>query len=115
MPPGFGNGAYCDVRDVAKLHVWCMEHPKDSSGQRLIANAGQGLPQAMVDILQAAYPKRQQLMVSGMPLEGYNPDFSYVRGGIDGSLAVALTGQAYIKFDKAVRDTAQQMEAWLDF
>lgn len=52
-------------------------------------------------------------MVSGNPQQGYNPDFSYSLGGIDGTKAVAWTGMTYIQYDQAVKDTAQQMEFWL--
>ena len=27
VPPGIGYMAYIDVREVAALHVWCLEHP----------------------------------------------------------------------------------------
>ena len=52
-------------------------------------------------------------MISGNPRQGYNQDFSYSLGGINGSKAVAWTNLAYIKYDQAVRDTAKQMEGWL--
>ena len=113
LPRALGNGAYCDVRDVAAIHLWCIEHADKVSGERFIANAGQGLPQALADILHEAYPKRKDLMVSGNPREGYNQDFSYSLGGINGSKAVAWTSLAYINYDQAVRDTAKQMEGWL--
>ena len=113
LPRAFGNGAYCDVRDVAAMHVWCIEHASEAAGQRFIVNAGQGLPQALADVLHAAYPERTHLMVAGNPGEGYNRDFTYLRGGIDGTKATACTGTGYIKYDQAVRDTAKQMETWL--
>ena len=44
VPPGLGASSYIDVRDVARLHIWCMEHPSESCGQRYIATNGRGTP-----------------------------------------------------------------------
>lgn len=58
IPPGIGAQCYIHVNDVAALHIWCMEHPAKSNGQRYLAANGIGTTQAMADILRREYPKR---------------------------------------------------------
>lgn len=81
VPPAMEINGYVDVRDVAGIHLWCMEHPKRSDGQRYIVSAGLGTPQAAADILRQAYPSREDVIPRGEPGKGYLPDYGFIREG----------------------------------
>lgn len=104
-----------DVRDVADIHTWCGEHPKDSDGHRYIACAGFGGTQAMADILRKASPDRRDLISKGEPGRGYNPDYSHLVDGISvsGEKAEEHMRLKYIPFDRTVLDTAKVFEIWV--
>lgn len=71
LPPQIGAATYIDVRDVAALHVWCMEHPEESRGQRYLATNGKANPQACADVLRRLYPECSERIILGNPGEGY--------------------------------------------
>ncbi|KAI9721280.1 MAG: hypothetical protein M1812_002442 [Candelaria pacifica] len=115
IPAAFGTASCVDVRDVARVHVWCMEHPSESANQRYIACAGKGPPQAIADILREAYPDRREMIPLGEPGKGYMPDYSFPEDGIniDGSKAERTAGFMYIRFDQSILDTARVLEQYL--
>ena len=40
VPAQIGLATYIDIRDVSAMHIWCVEHPTASNGQRyLLFNA----------------------------------------------------------------------------
>lgn len=114
--PGFGTNGYVDVRDVAKIHIWCMEHPTQSANQRYSASAGLGPPQAVVDILRRAYPERRDIIPRGEPGKGYLPDFRSIgRGGnCNSTKASEAADIQYIPYDQSIVETAKVLERYLE-
>lgn len=78
IPPGIGAQSYVHVDDVANLHIWCMEHPLESNGQRYLAANGTGTTQAMADILRQHYSDRD--IVVGKPGSNYVEGYRFVPG-----------------------------------
>lgn len=113
IPDPFGSGSCVDVRDVARVHIWAMEHPEVANGERYITAYGQGTPQAIADILHEGYPERKEKMVVGEPGQGYRKDYQYEIGGISGDKVEKATGQRWIRFDQSVLDAAKSLEGWL--
>ncbi len=104
--PGF-----VDVRDVARITVWAVEHPEKANGERYITSAAHGPTQAIADILRKAYPDRDDIIEKGTPGEGYLPGYKYPTSlNYDGSKATRATGQDYIPFEKTVLDTAEALK-----
>lgn len=112
--PGARPG-YVDIRDVARLVVFAVQHPEKANNERFIAASAYALPQGVADILRKAYPERAGIIEEGKPGEGYSPDHSFPRDGLvyDGSKAVRVTGQEYIPWEKTVLDTVEQLKAIL--
>ena len=111
MPAQIGGALYVDVRDVAALPVWCMEHPEESKGQRYMATNGKAPPQAYADILRESYPKRDILV--GQPGAGYvqvtywfHPD----NGSAVASKAYKALGvERFIGIQQSILDTIEAM------
>ena len=114
--PSTGSNEYVDVRDVAKIHLWCMEHPDQSANQRYIATAGLGPRQAVADILRKAYPEREPIIPRGKPGEGYRPDFGLFTTNrkCNGTKAAEAIGLQYIPYDQSIIDTAKVLEQYLE-
>ncbi|KAH0563071.1 hypothetical protein GP486_002365 [Trichoglossum hirsutum] len=119
LPAKIGTGAYVDVRDVAAAHVWAIENPAASDGQRYIVAAGLGPPQAIADLIREVYPERGPSIPLGNPGEGYVKGeygwFPAEAGGIALSakkLEEAM-GIKWIKFDKCILDTVKCLEKYL--
>jgi len=111
LPPQIGGASYIDVRDVARVHVWALEHPARSHGGRYIMSNGKAPPQAAADLLRKAYPERD--IVVGNPGQGYTPDYWFVEG--EPSLVAtkayeALGVQRFISYDQSVMDTVEAFE-----
>ncbi|KAL7904112.1 hypothetical protein GGI35DRAFT_472665 [Trichoderma velutinum] len=106
--------AYVDVRDVARLVVFGIEHPEKADSERYIAANVFAPLQATADILRAAYPERKHIIQEGNPGEGYFPDYRFPDEVIfDGSKAVRATGQGYIPWETTVQDAAKAFEKYL--
>ncbi|AEO56629.1 hypothetical protein MYCTH_45943 [Thermothelomyces thermophilus ATCC 42464] len=103
---------YVDVRDVARLVVFAVDHPEATNGERYLLAAHHSPAQAVADLLREAYPERAGIIHKGNPGEGYLPDYRFPPDGIvyDGSKAVRLTGQDYIPWPKTVLDTAESVK-----
>lgn len=111
IPPGIGAMSYIDVRDVAAIHIWCLEHPEESDGERYLATNGKGTPQAMADILRKAYPERE--IVVGEPGCNYIPDFWFVPGetsAVAHKAYKALGVDWFIMYDQSILDTVEAFE-----
>jgi nucleoside-diphosphate-sugar epimerase len=106
---------FIDVRDVARLHVFAIEHSDKTNGQRYLAVAGVSSGQAVADILNKHYPQRKGIIKLGQPGQGYPTDYKMSAGGIsfDTSKAVKATGQDWIGFEKTVLDAANAFEIYL--
>ena len=113
VPEPVGSASFVDVRDVARLHVWAMEHPEAANHERYIAVSGQSVPQAMVDILRKGYPQRDKKIVVGNPGKGYKNDYTFTEGGFSSDKAVQATGESWIGLEQCVLDAAKSLEGFL--
>lgn len=80
LPPQIGGASYIDVRDVAALHVWAMENPSQSSGQRYLATNGKAPPQGIADTIRKLYRQEEKVMdriISGEEGRGYVTAFGW--------------------------------------
>ena len=114
--PGFGTHGFVDVRDVAWIHIWCMEHPSQSSDKRIRASAGLERPQGVVDTLRQAYPERQDVIPQKEPGKGYLPDTVLIREKpfVNGVQASQLVAMKYIPYKQSILETAKVLERYLD-
>ncbi|KAK6379990.1 hypothetical protein LTS17_006064 [Exophiala oligosperma] len=113
LPPQIGGAGYVDVRDVARMHVWAMEHPDRSDGQRYLLSMGKAPPQAAADLLREKFPGRD--IVVGNPGQGYTPpDYGFVEGEsslVSTKAHKALGGaDSFIRYDKSILDTVEAFE-----
>jgi nucleoside-diphosphate-sugar epimerase len=108
-----GHDAYVDVRDIARLTLFGLEHPDTVDGERFLAAAGWAPPQAIADILRDKYPGRARIIERGNPTEGYAPGFGFLSDGLafDGTKAVRVTGMQYLPVEKTVIDTIDRLQA----
>ncbi|EPS43583.1 hypothetical protein H072_2369 [Dactylellina haptotyla CBS 200.50] len=111
-----GASTYVHVYDVARLFVWAAENGDKANGERYLALAGRGGDQAVMDILNEAYPSRKDVMPQGEKGKGYTKDYLWPSEGVnwDISKAVKATGQDWIKYDRVVLDTAKAFEHLVD-
>jgi nucleoside-diphosphate-sugar epimerase len=101
-----------DVRDVARLHVYAIEHGDKANGERYLAVSGFTAAQAIADILNKHYPERKGIIQVGTPGKGYPADY---KSGVpvDSTKAVKATGQDWIPYEKTVLDAAKVFEQFL--
>ncbi|KAK1753575.1 hypothetical protein QBC47DRAFT_386765 [Echria macrotheca] len=108
--PGAYN-AHVDIRDVARIVVFGVEHPDKADGHRFLASAHLSPPQAVADILREAYPDRKGIIQEGTPGEGYSPDYSFAKKVVfDTSKTVEATGQGFIPWKDTVLDTVEKLK-----
>lgn len=102
---------YVDVRDVARLIKYSVEHPSETNGERYILAAVNGPAQSVADILREAYPDRRNVIHEGTPGQGYNlPGYTFPKErGVDASKSRKLLG-AYLPWEQTVVDTAKSFE-----
>lgn len=123
VPPTFGSGGFVDVRDVALMHTWAYEHPKEADGERYIGCKSFGPTQAVADVLNREYDGTAigSKIAKGTPGEGYLGydketgrvgDIGYPPGRIrtDGSKAPKVMGFTYRTFPESIIDTAKALE-----
>ncbi len=112
VPPSIGGQSYIDVRDVAALHVWVMEHPAQSNGQRYIAANGKGTPQAAADILRKAFPDRD--IIVGEPESDYVPGTYDYPPGMRSTRATkaykAMGVESFRQYEDSILDTVKSFE-----
>ncbi|EXJ86407.1 hypothetical protein A1O3_03358 [Capronia epimyces CBS 606.96] len=111
MPPPIGGAGYIDVRDVASMHVWAVENPDRSHGQRYMLANGRAPPQAAADLLRNTFPERD--IIVGSPGLGYIQDYGFPQGQptlISSKALDALGLQHFIRFDKSILDTVEAFE-----
>jgi nucleoside-diphosphate-sugar epimerase len=112
MPPPIGYAPFIDVRDVAAMHVWCLEHPNESADQRYFMTNGIAPPQAVADLLRKKYPERG--IVVGAPGEGYDEkDYWYPTDSpsfVATKAYEALEVERFTGFEKMIDDTIEAFE-----
>jgi nucleoside-diphosphate-sugar epimerase len=116
LVPATAGGAYVDVRDVATIFAFAVEHPDLVNGKRLPLVGGYGPTQAVVDILREAYPERRGLIPEGKSGRGYRTDWKAVEGStsISAKLVEEMTGLEWMPFDISIRDTARSFEKFVE-
>ncbi|KAL1962339.1 hypothetical protein VTN77DRAFT_9752 [Rasamsonia byssochlamydoides] len=110
IPQPVAAGAYVDVRDVAAVCVFAVEHPELVAGKRFPVVAGQGPPQAVADILREHYPERKDIIPEGTKGVGYRrEDWQWAGSTISFSskLIEETMRIEWIPFDKSVLDTVE--------
>lgn len=126
VPPNIGSGGFVDVRDVAKIHTWAFEHPKEANGERYIAAEGFGPMQAAADILRLKFKgtEIEGKIPVGKPGEGYTGydaktgevgHVQYLEGSteINGQKVSRVMGLEYVEYRKSVEETAEVLKALL--
>ncbi|KAK0648371.1 hypothetical protein B0T16DRAFT_370772 [Cercophora newfieldiana] len=109
------SDAYVDVRDVARLVVFGVDHREKANGERFIVASSWSPPQAVADILRRVYPERKEIIKEGTPGAGYLEGYKFTKKLVyDGSKAVKLTGQGWIPWEKTVVDTVEKLRPILD-
>lgn len=111
VPPQIGGASYIDVRDVARMHIWAVEHPEKSHRERYMVTNGKGPPQAAADLLREKFPDRD--IVVGNPGQGYTPDYWFVKGEpsmVSAKAYKALGVDRFIMYDTSVLDTVAAFE-----
>ncbi|KAF4959509.1 hypothetical protein FSARC_10714 [Fusarium sarcochroum] len=107
--PGF-----VDVRDIARVAVFSVDHPDKANGERFLLTGGLVPPQAAADVLRKAYPERRDIIKVGKPGEGYNLGYSFPEQRfLDASKTVKLTGQDFYSVEQTIVDTAKSLEKFL--
>lgn len=99
-----------DVRDVAQLLRYAVEHPEQTNGERYIASGAVDHPQALKDILRDEFEEARKRIVEGEKGVGYSADYQDREGGyrVDSSKAKKLLeGGDWISYRKSVVDTAK--------
>lgn len=112
LPPQIGGATYIDVRDVARMHVWCVEHPRQSSGERYLLTNGKAPPQAAADVLRTVLfaddARVRDRIAVGEPGAGWVPGFGWPENettAVARKAYDALGVQRFRSFDESLRDT----------
>ncbi|KAF2121839.1 putative NAD dependent epimerase/dehydratase [Lophiotrema nucula] len=108
-PPSAALPQVVDVRDVAKLILYPIEHAEETDRERYIASSAVAHPQAYADILREAFPDAKGRIREGKPGEGYTKDYEVDErqvNRVDSSKAKKLIGE-WIPLETSVVDTAK--------
>ena len=113
--PGFGTPGFVDVRDVAKIHIWCMEHPIQSRDKRIRAHAGVERPYGLVGTLRQAYPERGDVIPRKELGIGYVGDKGGLRERdfVNGEQVTQVAAIRYISYKQSILETARVLELYL--
>ncbi|KAH8727211.1 putative NAD dependent epimerase/dehydratase [Phaeosphaeriaceae sp. PMI808] len=116
LKPFPGLSEVVDVRDVAQLLRYPIEHPVETNGERYIASGSISHPQATADILREELKSDASALArisKGTPGKGYRSDYQQIdddQGGNDVDSSKArklLEGGEWISHKKSVIDTAK--------
>ncbi|KAH6843441.1 hypothetical protein B0I37DRAFT_393643 [Chaetomium sp. MPI-CAGE-AT-0009] len=106
-----GSDTYVDIRDVARLVVFGVEHGDKANNERFLTAAYYAPAQSVADILREEFPERVDIIKEGTPNEGYYPDYRFPKKSVfDGTKAVRVTGQDYIPWRQTVLDTIEKLK-----
>jgi nucleoside-diphosphate-sugar epimerase len=110
VPSPIAAGAYVDVRDVAAVSLFAVEHPELVAEKRIPVVAGQGPPQAVADILREHYPERRDVVPEGTVGAGYRRgDWKWAANtfSFSSTLIEDMMHIEWIPFDNCVLDTVK--------
>ena len=118
LPMQIGGATWCDVRDVAALHVWVLEHPEEAGGERYLATNGKGPPQAVADVLRDVIFRdeevRKERVFVGEPGKGYaKGDYGWPddEPTVKATKAYQALGiERFRSFEEMIRDTVVAFE-----
>jgi nucleoside-diphosphate-sugar epimerase len=99
-----------DVRDVAQLLRYAVEHPEETDGERYIASSAVSNEQAIRDILRDEFVEARGRIEEGERGVGYREDGKEVGEGYrvdSGKARKLLEGGEWISYGKSVVDTAR--------
>ncbi|KZF25342.1 NAD(P)-binding protein [Xylona heveae TC161] len=104
-----GAAPYSDIRDLAKIYLWCTENPQIADGQRYLVVAGHGPQKAMYDILKEAYPERAHMIPNGDEFLRYNKDWTFDEDGVrfDSRKVQKHVGLTFKTYKQTILDTAE--------
>jgi nucleoside-diphosphate-sugar epimerase len=113
--PMVGLPQAVDVRDVAQLLRYAVEHAEETNGERYIASGSINHPQAVADILREELKSDADALAriaKGTPGKGYAKDYQSIddQGGINVDSSKAkklLEGGEWIPYSQSVIDTAK--------
>lgn len=107
--------SYVDVRDVARMILWGVEHPEEADGERYILASWYGPSQSMADILREKYRDRAGIIQKGHPGEGYVAGYGFPENGeiYDSGKAKRATGQEWMSWEETVVDTVERLKGLL--
>lgn len=123
LPPQIGGATWCDVRDVAALHVWIVENPERAANQRYLATNGKAPPQAIADVLRETIlkddPSRREKIIVGEPGKGYVEDqwWPSDEPTLYATKAYEALGvEKFRPFEEMIRDTVEALtNRWPDY
>ncbi|OKL62335.1 hypothetical protein UA08_02287 [Talaromyces atroroseus] len=117
VPEALAAGAYVDVRDIASIVTYAVEHPSEVAGGRFPLVAGSGPPQAIADILRDVLPERHHLIPEGQKGKGYKPGtwgFGSDTVSFSSKLIENVTKIDWIPFDRSIKDTVKSFQDVFD-
>lgn len=96
-----GTAPYCDIRDLARISSYAVEHLKEANGKQFLGIAGHGSSQGTLNILREAYPERRDNVQEGSLGQGYDADYSLQKGGVqfDASRTALTIRLKYIDYE----------------
>lgn len=123
LPAQIGGASYIDVRDVADLHVWCMEHPEESAGERYLMTNGKAPPQGTADVLRDVLfkddAKVKQRIILGEPGAGWSEGFGWpdTEPTVKATKAYKAMGvEKFRGYDENILDTVMAFrERWPEY
>lgn len=114
LPPQIGGAAWCDVRDVAALHVWVVENHESAGGNRYLMTNGKAPPQAFADVMRESIfrdvPDKREKIIVGEPGKGYVKDQWWPADEprlVAAKAYQALGVERFRPFEETIRETVE--------
>ncbi|KAJ4386002.1 hypothetical protein N0V93_008893 [Gnomoniopsis smithogilvyi] len=92
-----------DVRDVARLMLWAVQHPGEADGQRFLACAWNAAPELVTNILRNNFPN---LRLACTDFDFCAPQIQDVEADYSSEKALKATNQGWIGLEKSIVDAA---------
>jgi len=111
--PGFNPG-FVDVRDVARMVLFTVQHPDKVDGERFLLASAFSPVQAIADIIREKYPQYRDRVIEGTKGERYLPGYAFPKETrYRAGKTVRVTGQEFIPWEKTVVDAVEQFKVFL--